>query len=350
MSRVLLTALRFVLLILFGLILSSANAQSVDAPREGGGVNAVDYALLEPYTLEALRAREYPGGAITIERAIMATDTFTRYLISYPSDGLTITGIMQIPPGVGPFPVIVLNHGFIRQSEYWSGYETWEAAGYLNARGYLTVSSDYRSWGGSDWGISLFHTGLTADVLNLISALASVPQADTSRIGMWGHSMGGGITTKALTIDPRIDAAVLYATNSADDSDLIGQWGPGCLAERRAGRRCNRGEIIPAGVDETLFETYLDAAGDPEFIARVSPIHDLDRITVPVQIHIGDQDTVVPPAWSTKLYDAMRAEDVAVELFWYEGQDHTFWGDSWVEFMQRVTAFFDLYVKNAAMG
>ena len=33
-------------------------------------------------------------------------------------------------------------------------------------------------------------TGLLADVLNLIGALATVPQADPTRIGMWGHSMG----------------------------------------------------------------------------------------------------------------------------------------------------------------
>ncbi|MBK9123765.1 MAG: alpha/beta fold hydrolase [Chloroflexi bacterium] len=348
MSHVLQVSSRFALLILIVFALSPTTAQDASTPPEGDGAAVLDYTILELYTLESLRAREYPGGTVTIERSIMATDTFTRYLISYPSDGLTITGIMQVPPGTGPFPVIVLNHGYIRQAEYWSGYETWEAAGYLNARGYLTVSSDYRSWGGSDWGVSLFHAGVTADVLNLISALETVPQADTSRIGMWGHSMGGGIATKALTIDPRIDAAVLYATNSADDSDLIGLWGPGCLAERRAGRRCNRGEVIPADVDETLYETYLDAARDTEFVTRVSPIHDLDLITVPVQIHIGSRDTVVPTAWSTKLYDAMRAEGIAVQFFWYEGQDHTFWGDSWVEFMQRVTAFFDLHVKNAS--
>ncbi|MBK8137374.1 MAG: hypothetical protein IPK52_16425 [Chloroflexi bacterium] len=52
----------------------------------------------------------------------------------------------------------------------------------------MTVAPDYRSWGDSEWGVSLFHGGLTVDVLNLISALETVPEADMSRIGMWGHS------------------------------------------------------------------------------------------------------------------------------------------------------------------
>jgi hypothetical protein len=63
--------------------------------------------------------------------------------------------------------------------------------------------------GASDWGRASFHTGLLADVLNLIGALATVPQADPTRIGMGSHLMGGGITTKALTVEPRIRAAVL---------------------------------------------------------------------------------------------------------------------------------------------
>ena len=304
------------------------------------------YAALEQYTIEAMRAREYPGGQIALMRTLQITDTYTRYFIEYPSDDLTITGILQMPQGEGPFPVIILNHGYIRQPDYWSGYETWEAAGYLNARGYMTVAPDFRSWGLSDWDVSLFHGGLTVDVLNLISALGTIPQADTERIGMWGHSMGGGIAMKALVIDPRIDAVVLYATNSADDADLIAHYGPGCLYGIRAGRRCNRGEVIPAEIDETLFETYLDAAADSEFLKRVSAIRYLSGVTSPVQIHIGTRDTVVDDIWSTKLFNTLNNVGIGAEFYWYENQDHTFWGESWLTFMQRVTRFFDEHVKN----
>lgn len=306
------------------------------------------FAALEPFTIDAMRAREYPAGEIARLRVFQITDFYTQYFIEYMSDGLRLHGIMQIPPGPGPFPVIILNHGYIRQADYWSGYETWEAAAYLNRNGYMTVAPDYRSWGDSEWDVSLFHGGLTVDVLNLISALESVPEADTSRVGMWGHSMGGGITMKAVVVDDRIDAAVLYATNSADDADLVEYYGPGCLADRRAGRRCNRGEVIPADIDKELYETYLNAAEDPEFLAKVSAWTYLDEIEIPVQIHIGTNDTVVPVAWSTKLYNALVAEGTAAEFYWYDGQDHTFRDEAWFEFIERVTVFFDAYVKNAS--
>jgi uncharacterized protein len=152
--------------------------------------------LMYPYTIQGLREREYQSGSITILSTLMVADVYTSYLISYPSDGLTITGVMKIPAGVGPFPVILMNHGYFNRGAFNSGDGTDRASDYLARRGYLTLASDYRSWGRSDIGYSFFHTGLVADVINLMNAIPSIPQADANRIGMWGHSMGGGITTK----------------------------------------------------------------------------------------------------------------------------------------------------------
>ena len=180
------------------------------------------------YTIEGLRARTYPGGTIQVRSVLTTTNDFTRYYIDYPSDGLTITGVMQIPRGPGPFPVVILNHGYIPRDSYWPGADTWRAAQYLNRRGYLTIAPDFRSWGESDVANSFFSTGQVIDALNLVSSLSSVPEADAERVAMWGHSMGGGVTTKAITIDPRIKAAVLYAPVSADDAQVLTRWGTGC--------------------------------------------------------------------------------------------------------------------------
>ena len=104
-------------------------------------------------------------------------------MIEYPSDGLTITGIMQIPKnGRKPFPVIVMNHGFFSRFAFNSGDGTDRAAEFLNRRGYLTISSDYRSWGGSDIGPSLFYSGLVIDVINLLNSIPSIPEADYEMI------------------------------------------------------------------------------------------------------------------------------------------------------------------------
>jgi hypothetical protein len=39
------------------------------------------------YTIEGLRARPYPGGAIRVRSILTATNVFTRYYIDYPSGG-----------------------------------------------------------------------------------------------------------------------------------------------------------------------------------------------------------------------------------------------------------------------
>jgi hypothetical protein len=89
-----------------------------------------------PYTIPGLRQHEYQSGEIKVGEMLEETDLFTRYAIEYPSDGLTITGIMQIPRvGRGPFPVIVMNHGFFSRQVYASGDGTDRAAEFLNRHG-----------------------------------------------------------------------------------------------------------------------------------------------------------------------------------------------------------------------
>lgn len=299
------------------------------------------------YTIEGLQARSYPGGTIHVRSVLTTTDVFTRYYIDYPSDHLTITGIMQVPAGKGPFPVIVLNHGYIPRNRYWSGADTWSAAEYLNRRGYLTIAPDFRSWGESDLGDSFFSTGQVIDTLNLISALAWLPEADPARIGMWGHSMGGGITTKAITIDPRIKAAVLYAPVSADDAQVLARWGTGCRGggEDEPDQDCAGAEVLTHSTNQSLYLAYQQVASDTQFLYQMSPINYLDWVLAPVQIHIGTADTRTPPEWSSTIYKALLDKGKEVEYFTYTGQGHSFEGKHWRLFMERVADFFDRHLE-----
>lgn len=308
--------------------------------------------LMYPYTIAGLREREFTGGEISLDVRIGLTDEFSTYLISYPSDGLRITGVLNIPAGEGRFPVIVMNHGFYPRSDYSSGDGSQRAAEYLAQHGYITISSDYRTWGGSDFGISFFHTGLVTDVMNLLASLDSIPQAGTSRIGMWGHSMGGGITTKILTLDSPVKAAVLYAPNSADDADLIARWGYGCIGDIAAGElldTCNSADVIPDSLPAEMITAYVESAQSPERMREVAPYYYLDSITIPVQIHIGSADGdyigSTPPEWSYKLNQGLLDAGADVEMFVYDGQRHSFTGDAWYVFMDRAIAFFDENLK-----
>lgn len=304
--------------------------------------------LMFPYTIAGLRERTFTGGDISLDVILGLTDAYTRYLISYPSDGLRITGILQIPAGEGPFPVVVMNHGFEPRSDYTSGDGTDRAAVYLVERGYITIAPDYRTWSGSDDDVSFFHTGLVIDVMNLIASLPSISQADVNRVGMWGHSMGGGIAMKILMLESPVRAAVLYAPNSADDADLITRWGYGCIGDISAGElldTCNSADVIPESLPAEIISAYKEAALSADLMREIAPYYHLDLVSVPLQIHIGSADGdyigSTPPEWSYKLNQGLLNAGRDVEFFVYEGQRHSFTGDAWVVFMERALRLFD---------
>lgn len=315
--------------------------------------------LIFPYTIDGLRQHEYQGGEIRIRSMLSESESFTSYLMEYPSDGLTITGVMQIPKGEGPFPVIIMNHGFFSRSVYVSGDGTDRSSAFLAEHGYIALASDYRSWGDSDIGPSFFYSGLVIDVINLIEAVSSIPEADPDRIGIWGHSMGGGVTMKVLTIvgaglsrPVGVKAAVLYSTVSADDTDIINRWGMGCFGDILTGEQiigCNSSDIIPFDLPLNVQNAYRFAASDEETLKKISAFHHLENVTVPIQIHYGMEDGKIisgtPPGWSVKLTQGLRDAGKYVELYEYEGERHSFIGEPWFEFMRRTLWFFDKHVK-----
>ena len=313
-----------------------------------------------PYTIDGLRQHEFQSGEIKIRETLDETEFYTSYLIEYPSDGLTITGVMQIPKGDGPFPVIVMNHGFFSRSVYHSGDGTDRASAFLNQYGYITLASDYRTWGDSDAGVSLFYSGLVIDVINLIHAIPSISEADPERVGIWGHSMGGGVTMKVLTIlggldTPNIKAGVLYSPVSADDADIINRWGMGCFGDYVAGEKivgCNSSDVIPFSLPLQLQDAYRFTASNKDALEKVAPFYHLDAVNVPIQIHYGTEDGKVisgtPPEWSLKLTQGLRDAGKDVVLYSYEGEAHSFIGEPWFEFMRRTLRFFDTNVKNAS--
>lgn len=308
--------------------------------------------LMYPYTLAGLRERSYPGGKINLRGTPLLTDIYTRWRIDYPSDGLTITGILQIPHGEGSFPVILLNHGYVNRWEYKSGDGTDRLAERLNDAGYITISSDYRGWGGSSAGASFFYTGLATDVLNLLTSIPSIEQADPARVGMLGHSMGGGVSSKVLAVDSgkHIRAAILYAPVSADDADIVFRWGFGCIGDA-AMPTCNSADTAPDTVSAEMKDAYLKAANDPQILRETSPLYHPEWLTVPIQIHIGTADgkniSTVPTDWSKKFFEALEKAGKPAEIFWYEDQGHSFIGDGRELFLKRVVTFFDQWVKSA---
>lgn len=282
-------------------------------------------------TIEGLRQRDYSGGG-EIERVekLETTDAFTRYLIRYPSDGLMIGGFMNVPLGEGPFPVIIVNHGYMPPRRYETLTYTTKYADALARAGYLVLHPNFRNHVGSDSGPNPFRVGYAIDVLNLIELAKALPEAQPDAIGLWGHSMGGGINLRVLTINDQVKAAVVYGSMSADEADnyhAIMRW---------SGGAAGRDGSLPA------------PPGDDDLYARVSPINALNYITAPVAIHHGERDEQVPFEWSVRLRDALAAAGKPVEFYAYPEQAHNFSGEGYDLLLDRSIAFFDTHLKEAA--
>jgi uncharacterized protein len=292
------------------------------------------WAEYEPFTIEALRGRSYGAeGQIEIVRVLEQAANFTRYLIAYPSDGLRITGMMNRPKGDGPFPVVILSHGYYPLDVYQTGNGSKTAADYLANRGFLALAPDFRSHAGSDNAPNMFRAGHVIDALNLIPLAQKLPEAQPGKVGVWGHSNGGAITAKLITVSDQIAAAVIYAPAS---SSIVEDYH---FRADRAGRRApsttDRGTISRVTVE---FPVTPDQA--PELYERLSPLTYLSFVQADVQIHWGTADETVPYKWPGDLLAGLQAAGKSVEYFEYAGQPHSFQGAANQLYLRRIAEFF----------
>lgn len=272
-------------------------------------------------------------GAIAVGPVLAEDEAYTRYAIRYPSDGLTISGYLDLPRGQGPFPVIILNHGYYDPVRYRSGDGTAFVSDSLARRGYLTIAPDYRVYGDSDDGNNDFRVGYVVDVVTLVNLLPTLPSdwADPTRVGMWGHSMGGGITLNAVVISERIKAAVVYGGVSGD---MAQYW-------NHVHAMWQRDEMNRAA------ERFGTPTERPDGYAKMSALNYVEHIRAAISIHHGTADEQVPYAWSEALHDRLRATGKEVEYFAYPQARHTFTGADHALFLDRVAAFFDRHLGEA---
>src|SRR3954451_4412210 len=156
-------------------------------------------------------------------------------------------GMLNLPKGAGPFPVVILNHGYYPLDVYQTGNGSKLAADYLANRGFLTLAPDFRSHTGSDDAPNLFRAGHVIDTLNLIPLAQKLPEAHPGKVGMWGHSNGGAITAKAIVISDQIAAAVIYSPAS---SNIVEDYQFRVARSRaRAGQPLPRGGIASVAIE-----------------------------------------------------------------------------------------------------
>ncbi|MCH7951314.1 alpha/beta fold hydrolase [Patescibacteria group bacterium] len=288
-----------------------------------------------PLAIENLRKRVYEGSGVTIEQTLSRNASYTAYRVSYLSDGLKIFAAMNVPQGDGPFPVVVLNHGYFNPAAFKTGDGTRTMADILAKNGYLTLASDYRGHGESDSdGVSRGHRAeYSTDIVNLIASIKNVEQANPEKIGIWGHSMGGEMTLKVLEISEQIKAAVLWAPTSGNAQRNYNRW-----ARRFGGDRAQHQD------------RRFSEPPDLQTLRENSSANYLGYISAPIQLHHGTADTEVPYDWSVELNKNLEEAGKEIEFFTYEGQDHNFKNLGWGEISPRTVEFFDKNVKGLSIS
>ncbi|MGB0386513.1 MAG: alpha/beta hydrolase family protein [Ardenticatenaceae bacterium] len=291
---------------------------------DSAGPVATAEELVARYSIAALRADSYgQEGDIEMVRRMGSTSSFTRYEIAYPSDGLRIGGFMNIPFGNGPFPVVIVNHGYMPTRSYETLTYTTKYADALASAGFLVIHPNYRNHNGSDYGSNPFRVGYARDILHLIPMAQRLPQADGQKVGMWGHSMGGGITQRVLTVSDQVKAAVLYASVISDEGANRSYW-------RQYWRR-GRPDI---------FGAIPHPSNNHELNVAVSPFYHLDNINAALAIHHGVRDSEVPYRWSLDLAQQLDRAGKPYDFYRYAYQDHNFTGSDLNLLNQRSIEFF----------
>ena len=323
-------------------------ATAVDTPEPAATPTSVPSPTptpVHPLSIEYLRQEEYPGSDLVMEETLAPGANYDRYIASYYSEGLVQYGLLTVPQGQAPedgWPVILFNHGYVPPSQYRT---TERYVAYVDGfarNGYIVFRPDYRGHDRSEGRATSAYGSpdYVIDVLNAVASLKRYPHADPDRIGMWGHSMGGWITLRAMVATPDIKAGVIWAGVVGSYQDLLNNW------------RRSRPFPTPTPDPENpnrrrwrvdLIEVYGSPEENPAFWEPLSANSFLEDLSGPIELHHAQGDESVPVEFSETL--SAQAEEVGmpVNLYVYPGDNHNISGNFGIA-MSRSVQFFDRFL------
>ena len=305
---------------------TSATTPTQTAPTTTTTAPSPTATAAPPLSPETLFAKTYDGRNLTRGREVGSTAAYQQYIATFDGDGLTISGRLLVPRGSGPFPAVVLAHGYADPAVYDNTTQMSRERDYLARQGYVVLLVDYRNHAGSSKdpdADSNLRLGYAVDVINAAKALQQDPKVIPDRIALMGRSMGGGVTYAALVAAPGLfKAAIAYAPVSSNTVDNFEKW---TRPDRETAAR--------------VVATLGEPATNTDAWAKTSPRTYFERITEPVMIHQGTADLSCPIVWAQASVEALKAAGKSVEYFTYAGQPHVFTNGPWTTSIQRSVNF-----------
>ena len=215
---------------------------------------------------------DFDGRGLRVVATEGTTAAYTRYQVTYRSNGTLVSGVLLRPHGRGPFPAVVLNHGYIDPPYYATGQGMAREQDWLANAGFVVLHTDYRGHAAGDPATDLereLRLAYAQDSINAVLALEKLPYVDADKTAMVGRSMGGGVTMNALVAAPGlVDAAVIYASVSSSYLDNLRHFS-----------EPNRPEAV-----QSLFARFGTPQEEPGLLRGLSSRTYFDRITEPVLI------------------------------------------------------------------
>lgn len=258
-------------------------------------------------------------------------DVIKPELSSFPSfDGLRIPVFVYTPrfppPPVG-YPSIVYIHG---------GPESQKRVDYdgqiqfFVSRGYAVLTPNVR--GSTGYGKTYVHLDdvekrldSVKDVAWLVRWMKADGRFDSSRICVMGRSYGGYMVLASITFYPDLWRCAVEAVGIADLETFL----KNTSVWRRRLREAEYG--------------YLER--DSEILRRVSPIHYVDKIKVPLLVQHGANDPRVPLSESLAIIEAIKARGGIAELVLFQDEGHMNHNiKNRVAWAQKVSEFLEKYL------
>jgi len=222
--------------------------------------------------------------------------------LTFRSGGEDLLGVLHVPAGPGPHPVVVILHGFPGNER------NFDLAQVLRRAGHAALVFHYRgSWGvGGTW--SWGH--VLEDAATVVAAvrdpdLAAAHRLDPRRLTLIGHSLGGFAALMTAAAEPSVTAVASVAGVDFGAVAALCRADPAVRAEWVEGFAAELGPL--RGTSGEALVAEMEAAGESWRLGRLAP-RLADR---PVLLIGGSRDTAIPPDVNHEpVVAAFRAEPV----------------------------------------
>jgi dipeptidyl aminopeptidase/acylaminoacyl peptidase len=244
------------------------------------------------------------------------------------ADGLPLSGYLTLPNGRTPknLPLIVHPHGGPATRDD-PGFDWWAQA--MASRGYAVLQINYRGSAGFGWnfmqaGFGQWGRKMQTDLSDGVRHLAAEGTIDPKRVCIVGASYGGYAALAGAALDPGVYRCAASVAGLSDMRRFVA-W-----SKMRSGVEAQR-----------YWSRFMGAQGlsDP-VLQQISPALNVDKVTIPILLIHGKDDTVVPLEQSRIMESALQKAGKPVEILVMDGEDH--WlsrGDTRLQMLNSVVAF-----------